>query len=159
MLEIRPVQEQELSVLAEVYDAAWRHTLAPFADSVYLASRSPAYHRERFAAELRKGASLYLAFQDEEPCGMLMLYPEESQLAKVYLLPEYQGMGIGKALVRFALDTLPGEEVFLWAMNHNHNARDFYRHMGFRPTGEEVMIDPKTGLTRIKYVFRKDVLR
>lgn len=157
MLTIRPVSESSLMLLAEVYDAAWRQTLAPFADPVFLASRTVSHHLARFGEELKNGAALLLAYWDDVPCGMLMLYPEKSQLAKVYILPEYQGRGIGRELVDYAVKDLDGGEIFLWAMNHNRNARGFYEHIGFVPTGEEVVIDPKTDLTRMKYVYRKDV--
>jgi len=157
LLKIKAAISSDLPVLAKVYDTAWRHTLAPFADPEFLSSRSPAHHEKRFLKDLSEGAGLYLALWEDVPCGMLMLYPQENQLAKVYLLPVYQGKGIGRTLVEFALGTLPGKEVFLWAMNYNEKARKFYEHIGFRSSGEEVVIDPASGLTQIKYIYRKEV--
>lgn len=153
VLTIRPVSEDDLTVLAEVYDAAWRHTLAPFADPEYLASRSPETHAEHFRGDMADGAAFYLAFQDSQPAGLLMLRPRE--IAKLYLRPEFQGRGIGKALLRFGLDQFPGEDVFLWVMNLNHRARAFYEAQGFRPTGEEIPIDSKRDLSQLKYIYER----
>ncbi|MDD6033961.1 MAG: GNAT family N-acetyltransferase [Oscillospiraceae bacterium] len=153
MLQICPAGEKELPLFAALYDQSWRQTLSPFADPGYLASRSPEDHEAGFRRELREGVRCFLARWDGEPAGVLLLRKRE--IAKLYLLPAFQGRGIGRALLRFGLSRLEGEESFLWVMNLNRKARVFYERAGFRFSGEELPIDPSRHLTQMKYIFER----
>ena len=65
-------------------------------------------------------------------------FPGWGEIISLYLLPAYMGRGYGKALLLNALaelDRLGFGEVFLWVLEENRQARQFYSRMGFSPSG------------------------
>ena len=65
-------------------------------------------------------------------------FPGWGEIISLYLLPAYMGRGYGKALLLNALaelDRLGVGEVFLWVLEENRQARQFYSRMGFSPSG------------------------
>ena len=59
---------------------------------------------------------------------------EQREICKLYVDPFFQGAGIGKALIEYAVKELHGE--YLWALEKNTRAVSFYQRQGFRLTGE-----------------------
>lgn len=53
-------------------------------------------------------------------------------LEQLYILPEYQGQGVGSALLRKAIEVADAP-VRLWVFQENKAARAFYEHHGFAP--------------------------
>ena len=60
---------------------------------------------------------------------------EALYLAQAYIIPEYQGRGIGTALIRKVLSR--GRPVELYVMKLNTGAIRLYERLGFRLKGEE----------------------
>ena len=57
---------------------------------------------------------------------------------EIVVLPEYRGMGIGKALMERILDYFRSKRldtVELWVGDENYRAIEFYRKLGFREKG------------------------
>ena len=64
--------------------------------------------------------------------------PDTGEVYALYVLPEYQGMGVGRQLLDAALDKLSAfPHLCLWAVKGNERAIRFYETCGFRPDGEE----------------------
>ncbi len=51
-------------------------------------------------------------------------------LEQLYVLPEYQGQGVGSALLQKAIE-IAEPPMRLWAFQRNEVARTFYEHRGF----------------------------
>ena len=60
------------------------------------------------------------------------------EIVALYVLKEYQGYGIGKALLKAAAERLDGKSITLFVLKGNENAMAFYKHMGFEFTGKEI---------------------
>ena len=59
-----------------------------------------------------------------------------NELNALYILPEYQKMGIGRKLVNKSVDWLGrGKNITVKAASYNKNAIDFYERYGFIKTG------------------------
>jgi len=59
------------------------------------------------------------------------------EIAALYILREFQGMGIGRKLMDALLARMPlCGEVRLQVLDGNDRAIGFYEHMGFRKTGD-----------------------
>lgn len=95
---------------------------------------------ERLISGRGKG---FLAFHDGRYVGIAVCFlddddPLKAQLISMWVAPEQRGLGVGKLLV----DTIAS-----WACEHgtrtlqlmvtsiNHSAMEFYRSIGFSPTG------------------------
>ena len=70
---------------------------------------------------------------------------EGNELHAIYVLPEVQGMGVGKALMNTALDWLDsGKDTYLWVTSYNQKAIEFYERFGFHKTHETKLHELKT---------------
>lgn len=79
------------------------------------------------------------------------------EIVSIYLLPDYIGKGYGKSLMDAVLSELKKqgyEKVFLWVLEENIRARNFYEKYGFSLTDD--ILDDNIGgkdLREIRYVY------
>lgn len=85
------------------------------------------------------------------------------EIISLYLLPEYMGKGYGRMLLQTAvaeLGKMGFENVYLWVLEENRNARHFYEMFGFVQT--ERCLNCNIGgrdLREVQYCYcRKDML-
>ncbi|MCI8327549.1 MAG: GNAT family N-acetyltransferase [Lachnospiraceae bacterium] len=72
-----------------------------------------------------------------------------TEICKLYVDPFFQGNGIGKELITYAIDELQVD--MLWALEKNTKAISFYQRHGFHPTGEKKLEEDTTEyLVRLK---------
>jgi ribosomal protein S18 acetylase RimI-like enzyme len=72
----------------------------------------------------------------------------------IYVLPNYWRQGIGTKLAQEAERLLISrgcEQAFLWVLEGNQRARQFYEAVGFRLDGESKTIDWGTQLSAVRY--------
>lgn len=62
---------------------------------------------------------------------------DSSELMALYVLREYQGLGLGRRLMEASLARMHRPDVVLYVLKGNDYAIAFYRHMGFVFTGRE----------------------
>ena len=76
---------------------------------------------------------------------------DESELFNIFLLPEYQGKGVGKLII----ETLEQDEFFLRAkrvyIHSAMNALKFYQKMGYDHVNGEFAIDDEDSYTLEKF--------
>lgn len=87
-----------------------------------------------------EGHVYYLASLDGIPCGYVSVQQEDNDLfhlQKIYVLPDFQGHRIGKALFRQAISHIrqihPAPCRMELNVNRQNPAYDFYMHMGMKP--------------------------
>ncbi len=84
------------------------------------------------------------------------------ELISIYLLPDYMGKGYGRILLESAVSELKKhgyEDIFLWVLEENKRARQFYERFGFRPSGD--FLEDTIGgrkLREVRYVYQKTAL-
>ncbi len=95
-------------------------------------AREEARFRKNFDAETTQ-----VVMSVDLVVGFLGVREEDDHLyiAQAYIIPEFQGRGIGTGLIREVLSR--GVPVELWVMNTNTGARRLYERLGFQVTGEE----------------------
>ncbi len=65
---------------------------------------------------------------------------EKNQLQAIYILPEYQGKGIGKQLWEASSDFLDKEkDTFVEVAEYNSSAIKFYKSLGFTDSGKRIL--------------------
>jgi putative acetyltransferase len=85
---------------------------------------------------------VYIAELDGEPAGSVSV--GNGFLQTLYVLPEYQGRGIGSSLHDHALDrlrALGADEARLWTLEENEAARRFYERRGWTLNGETRVVE------------------
>ena len=79
--------------------------------------------------------------------------PEAGEVVALYVLQDFQGHGIGRALLEHCLAWLPRPRVALFVLEGNRRAIALYEHMGFRLTGHRIS---QNGMTELEMVCEKD---
>lgn len=90
------------------------------------------------------GHIYFLAYQGDKPAGYLSIQPEGEHtyhLQKIYVLPEFQGMKLGKLLFRQAIQAIKELhpepcQMRLNVNRYNTKAVEFYQRMGMKKVFE-----------------------
>ncbi len=141
-LVIRPVKLDDLAQVAEIarvtWDATYRDTIAPENRLEFL-NRS--YQPENLADSVdAPGHWFYVAELDAHLVGFdhfLQRYhpfQRRAELVRLYVLPQYQCRGIGKAILKAGFAALAQanmQQCFVSVQASNQFARNFYERHGF----------------------------
>ncbi len=122
MTIIRPATDADLSAIAEVFIET-RTRCLPYLNWEY----SQEVMEGVFAKQIAH-TPFWVALADRQVVGFASATLDE--IEHLYVLPEFHGQGIGKALLDQCLSNA-GREVRLWAFQANHQARHFYEKHGF----------------------------
>lgn len=142
-LVVRPAREDEGAAITRVHDACWRDTYTGMVPDTVIAG-SRLFDREAlWSALLARPAAERCAVVAEDAgriVGCAWGGPEESgdpvyraELLGLYLLRDYRGLGLGRALLGAAVGALRAQgylNLLLWALADNAAARGFYRALG-----------------------------
>lgn len=115
---------------------------AAFYQSSAVAHAIPASHHARTFAELMASdvyAACYIIEHAAQVAGYLLLSKTFSQEAggmvvwveEIYILPEFQGQGLGSACFAFLQEHMPCARVRLEISPENERAKALYQKMGF----------------------------
>ena len=142
-LLVRPARADESDAIARTHDACWRDAYTGMLpDAVIaasrLADREAMWHRIVGAPPERRCA--FVADDAGQIVGCAWGGPEESgdplyraELYGLYLLRDYRGRGLGRALLGTAVGALRARgypNLLLWALAANAPARGFYAALG-----------------------------
>lgn len=84
---------------------------------------------------------------------------DAGEVFAIYILKEYYGKGVGKALMDAALDLLKDyKQVAVWVLKGNERAIRFYQKCGFRIDGRTDIKVLGTPITEIRMVLKKSAL-
>lgn len=146
MFEIRKATLEDIALINRMAWIVFPHTY-----KVMLSLGQIEYMMEWMYSEesLRKqmtedGHIYYLAFKGDEPAGYLSIQPEAEHvyhLQKIYVLPDFQGMKLGKQLFQHAIKAIkelhPSScQMRLNVNRDNTKAVDFYKQMGMNKVFE-----------------------
>jgi ribosomal protein S18 acetylase RimI-like enzyme len=138
-LVIRPARVDEIPALRELAERIWRVSYAVMltpAQIDYMLAWM--YAPETIAREMAEGVIWESAWLGSELVGFHSCTPEPApprlKLNKVYLLPEYQGQGLGQQLldrVRLLAAQRGARQVWLQVNKQNARAIGAYRRAGY----------------------------
>lgn len=102
------------------------------------------YSEDSLHKQMEKdGHIYYLAFKEDEPAGYLSIQPEGEHvfhLQKIYVLPSFQGMKLGKQLFEQAIKAIkelhPAPCQMRLNVNRQNKALAFYERMGMLKVDE-----------------------
>lgn len=120
------------------------------------------YSEESIKQQMDREHQFIIGYHAGEPLGFASVEkqynaPANLMIHKLYILPSFQGKGMGKAfldyLTAFAIKT--GHDMLtLKVFIKNQNAIRFYNHLGFHSIGEEVT-DLGNGYAVLDYIMIK----
>ena len=81
---------------------------------------------------------------------------DAGEVFAIYVLAEYYGKGVGRALMDAALDLLPQDRVAVWVLQGNKRAIRFYEKCGFRSDGKSDTKILASPITEIRMVLKRE---
>lgn len=140
MFEIRKASLQDIDLIHRlawiVFPHTYKELLTP-GQIEYMMNWM--YSKENLHKQMtEEGHIYYLAFHGDEPAGYLSIQPEGEHtyhLQKIYVLPSFQGMKLGKLLFEQAIKAIkelhPAPcQMRLNVNRYNTKAVEFYQRMG-----------------------------
>ncbi len=77
-----------------------------------------------------------------------------SEIVKLYVEPQFQSLGIGAELLRYAVNEHSAS--WLWALEYNERGIAFYKRHGFELTGEKMIEDEWVPLVKMALTDTKE---
>jgi ribosomal protein S18 acetylase RimI-like enzyme len=163
-IEVRRADPQDARAIAALHRAAWIASYAgmiPHKALVQMIER----RREDWWRRAALGPSTVLVL---EVAGKIAGYAtvghnrvralkQEGEIYELYLLPEYQGIGLGSYMFRECrgvLRALNMSGLVVWCLEDNDNAVTFYRAMGGMDVAEGMEDFGDKSLKKLGFVWR-----
>jgi ribosomal protein S18 acetylase RimI-like enzyme len=147
-MQIRLLQKKELPKVQSIAHHTWPSTFANILSQEQIEYMlNWMYSLEMLESQLDKGHTFLLAEEEGKELGFAgfeLNYSEglKAKLHKIYLLPEAQGKGAGKALILEVAERAKkaGQKSLLLNVNkYNQKAIEFYNRIGFQEIYKEVI--------------------
>ena len=162
-MEIRYIaSSDDRTAISRVYEESWKYAYRGIIPQKFL----DALPESRWADKIdTPGWNMMVCIENGEYIGTSSFgksrfenYPDAGEVISIYLLPDYMGKGYGSKLMDAVINELRKQgfiEVFLWVLEENKRARQFYEKYGFESTNEylEDNIGGKE-LREVRYVYR-----
>jgi len=151
MLKISEISESELQVIHDMAQVVFRHTYVNILSPEQMEYMMEwMYSLPNLRKQLEEGHHYYVAKDEEVFCGYVSVQREGLDAAgvevfhlhKIYVMPDYQGKGVGRFLLDKAIShvkayqTAPSARIEL-NVNKYNKAVNFYKHIGMRILLEE----------------------
>ena len=145
MNSIRQATIEDIFTIQELAGIAFPHTYAEILSPEQIAYMMDwMYSTESIQQQITsEGHIYYLRYCNGTPVGYLSIQPENDNTyhwQKLYLLPEYQGLGLGKELfchaIKIVKELHPAPCRLLLNVNRNNRALLFYKKMGMIKVSE-----------------------
>ena len=158
---IRRCHAADAAMLSLVGGATFLQTYAPTHDAADILAHATKNHSTGSYERLLAVPENRAYFAEIEPGGAAIGYilcaapdlpaetvePGDYELRRIYLLHRFQGLGIGQALMRQAIDAAREQgyrRLTLGVYGKNHDALRFYERSGFREIGERTFTVGRT---------------
>lgn len=159
LVSIRHARPADAEALSRVFEAAWREAYRGIIPGValekMLTRRGPRWWRSTVTRgrplvviDIGQGVAGYISYGR---CRDRSL-PAEGEIDEFYLLPEYQGIGLGRRLFQAARNDLRDRgmnRIAVWALADNERACRFYERLGGAPLAR---VEERIGAARLAKV-------
>ncbi|MCC5919104.1 MAG: GNAT family N-acetyltransferase [Cyclobacteriaceae bacterium] len=138
MISIRPLQASELAALRAMAYRIWPPAFASILSKDQISYMLDwMYNLDELRSQYARGVSFIWGCWNENAVGFAAyevdLLPQQTKLHKIYLDPNYQNKGIGKALIEHVLIKAKqnNQETVFLNVNRENKAIDIYQKLGF----------------------------
>lgn len=147
MLNIIKATQKEAADIAQIHFTSWQVTYADLLPKDYVSQdNSLAQKRQMWPSIIdHPSVDVWLA-QNTQGLSVgfiaICVTSHGYEITTLYVLPDYQSMGVGSRLMQTALDyihlTNRHAQVYLWVLDTNISAIRFYQACGFIETDETI---------------------
>ena len=162
---VRPATVDDAEAVETVRIATWKASYRGIVPDAYLDNlkvQSSRVDRMRAAIDRADAGARVVGVADSQVIGMgIAGAPEDDQVQEgvgeiyaVYVLPEWQGRGVGRALLErltSALQALGFRSAILWTLRDRRPTRRFYEANGWQLDGAEDSLDLRGPVHLVRY--------
>ena len=164
-MEIRLLVKNELPIVKDLAYRIWPSTYKEILSQEQITYMlNWMYSIETLEESAEKDHYFFAIFDDNIALGFVDIEwnsseVNEMKLQKIYVLPEKQGLGLGKKLLNFAIDfgKKQGVNHLTLQVNRFNKAVNFYKHTGFEIIDEQDF-DIGNGYFMNDYVMKKSLI-
>lgn len=139
-LTIRKMKRKDIPAIQDIAKISWNSTYTGIIPSQIQESFLNQAYSVKMLKKQRRNSNFYVALINQELIGFAnysQVYSDDSvHLHAIYLHPEYQGKGIGSALLEIGSDQLAADKISLHVERQNIKAIQFYKRKGFYKISE-----------------------
>ena len=138
------INEQQVDIVQELAYKIWPQTYAEVLskDQIdYMLEMM--YSIKSLQDQIKNGHRMFIFKTGEQPIGFLTLEHNKdgegkTKVQKIYLLPEFQGSGLGRMMMDFAAEKALefGDKSLTLNVNRYNKALGFYEHYGYKITSQ-----------------------
>jgi ribosomal protein S18 acetylase RimI-like enzyme len=162
-IDVRGAESGDVEGITTVHDSSWRYAyegLIPAQElSRMIARRGPKW----WGRAIRRGTAVLVLEVGGTIAGYATYGPnrardlaQKGEIYEIYLLPEYQGVGLGTQLflsARRELSRHGYDSAVVWALADNEAACRFYRNAGGRRVAKSTEQFGKTVLAKVAFAW------
>ncbi len=149
-IDIRDAQPVDAEAIAAVHLHSWRGAYSGIIPHKALSAMIGRRDHKWWASAIRRVATVLVVEMGGEVVGYATLgrnrareLPQQGEIYELYILPEYQGVGLGTRLFQAARRKL-GEHglkgLVIWSLEDNIGAMSFYEGVGGFDTAEGIEV-------------------
>lgn len=155
-------KSDDRKAISRIYEESWKYAYSGIVPQDYLDSIPEGQWAEKIDTP---DWHTMVCVENDELVGTCSFgksrfekYGDVGEIISVYFLPEHMRKGYGTALLMRVMETLKKKgykEIFLWVLEDNKRARQFYESLGFVCTGD-YRSDSIGGkkLSEVRYIYR-----
>ncbi|NJR13536.1 MAG: GNAT family N-acetyltransferase [Phyllobacteriaceae bacterium] len=164
-IAIRQADPRDASAIAGVHATSWRSAYAGLIPHKALGTMVARRGTDWWSRVISRSGAVLVAEIGGTVAGYVTYgrnrarqLTQQGEIYELYLLPEYQGIGLGTKLFDAARKALRAHDLkglVVWALDDNHGAVRFYEGLGGRDLAEGTeTFDDKT-LKKIAFVWNR----
>ncbi|MBR6187012.1 MAG: A/G-specific adenine glycosylase [Clostridia bacterium] len=154
---VLPLREETLLPIARAYAESWQDSHRAHCTEAFWRAHTPESMADRLRGHLAAGRQAYGLYLAGQAAGALVIDPRENELNVLYVRPEAQGAGVGRAATAFAVSHLDRtRDMRVTLLETNARARSLYQKFGFLERESLRVLDEKNGLCEETLIRRAD---
>ena len=147
-VSVRSAVAEDAAAISEIYALSWKTAYRGIVPQPYLNELKLDFWQSKFQNWINNNemeADLLCA--DSTPVGCVAYrkardskYADWGEIVSIYIHPDYFRKGYGKTLMDTALKNLNAsgyQDCYLWVLDENTNAQQFYKKNGFTGNGDK----------------------
>lgn len=161
---IKPLEtKEEIRGKAYVNCTAWKEAYVGLVDQAFLDGRTIELVEQRAQRAFENGVAAFVAKDRDRVIGFVDYGPyrgddlaDTGEIYAIYILKEYYGTGVGRALMEKSLEALRAySQVAVWVLAGNERAIRFYKGFGFRFDGQQQILTLGTPVTNARMILKR----
>jgi ribosomal protein S18 acetylase RimI-like enzyme len=162
-IDVRRAEIDDVEGITAVHDASWRYAYEGLIPAQELARMIARRGPRWWSRAIRRGTAVLVLEVGGTIAGYATFGPnrardlmQKGEIYEIYLLPEYQGVGLGTQLFLAARKELARhgyETAVVWALADNEPACRFYRNAGGRRVARSTEQFGKMVLAKVAYAW------